>query len=118
MSIYTDSFEACVMLDKTTVPDGYGGFRYAWVEGAAFEAMIGFDGSKETKIAAAQFEVSRYRVLTPKAVNLQYHDVFRRLSDSKVFRVTTDGDDFKTPRSAGLQLRAVDAEEWEIPTDE
>ena len=58
-----------------------------------------------------------YTVTTKKAINLQYHDVFKRLTDSKIFRVTSDGDDKHTPKSAGLNMRQVSAEEW-ILTDE
>jgi hypothetical protein len=46
---------------------------------------------------------------------LQYHDVFRRLSDGKIFRVTSDGDDKFTPDTATLNMRQVTAEEWEPP---
>jgi hypothetical protein len=38
--------------------------------------------------------------------------VFRRESDGKIFRVTSDGDDKKTPPSAGLDMRQVTAEEF------
>ena len=46
---------------------------------------------------------------------LEYHDVFRRLSDGKIFRVTSDGDDVQTPKSATFQFSRVTAEEWELP---
>jgi hypothetical protein len=45
---------------------------------------------------------------------LEYHEVFRRLDDGKVFRVTSDGDDKFTPASAGLNMRQVTAEEFEV----
>ena len=45
---------------------------------------------------------------------LNYHDVFRRVRDGKIFRVTTDGDDKATPASAALDMRVVNAEEWEV----
>ena len=48
-------------------------------------------------------------------MTLEYHDVFRRSSDNKIFRVTSDGDDRKTPTSAKLDMRQVTAEEWELP---
>ena len=56
-----------------------------------------------------------YTITTGKAVNLQYHDVFRRVRDGKIFRVTSDGDDKHTPASAALNMRQVTAEEWELP---
>jgi hypothetical protein len=55
---------------------------------------------------------SLYTVTTSRAIVLEYHDVFRRESDGKIFRVTSDGDDLYTPKSAGLDMRQVTAEEW------
>ena len=57
---------------------------------------------------------SRYTVTTQKNVTLEYHDVFRRATDGKIFRVTSDGDDKFTPASASLNMRQVTAEEWEL----
>jgi hypothetical protein len=53
-----------------------------------------------------------YTIITEKNINLQYHDVVKRLRDEKIFRVTSDGDDKRTPASAGLNMRNVSAEEW------
>jgi hypothetical protein len=55
-----------------------------------------------------------YTITTAKNINLQFHDVFRRDEDQKVFRVTSDGDDKHTPDSAGLNMRQVSAEEWTL----
>lgn len=115
MSLLDATKEKCVMMDRTTSPDGYGGIEYRWVEGASFSASIALDNSIEGVTAQAQGVTALYTVLTDKSINLQYHDVFKRASDNKVFRVTTDGDDDKTPATAGLNLRRVRAEEWVIP---
>ena len=105
------------MLDKRTTADGYGGYITSWVEGAEFQAAIVLDNSIEARLAEQQGVTALYTVTTKKAINLQYHDVFKRLTDSKIFRVTSDGDDKHTPKSAGLNMRQVSAEEW-ILTDE
>lgn len=115
MSLLKATQETCIIMDKRSFPDGYGGIDYRWVEGASFAASIALDNSIEGATAQAQGVTALYTVLTDKAINLQYHDVFKRTSDDKVFRVTTDGDDDKTPRTAGLNLRKVRAEEWVIP---
>lgn len=112
MSLLTESMEACVMRDKTTVSDGYGGITTAYVDGAQFDAAIARASSVEAKIAATQGVKDLYTVITSRTINLQYHDAFKRLSDGKIFRVTSDGDDNKTPQSASLDMRAVSAEEW------
>lgn len=116
MSLLDDYMEDCVMIDKTSVSDGRGGFDYAFVEGAEFQAAITLDNSIQAKIAEQQGVTGIYSVTTQKSINLQYHDIFRRSSDSKVFRVTSDGDDKKTPPSATLNMRQVSAEEYTLPS--
>lgn len=114
MSLLNEAMEPCVMIDRITAPDGYGGFTPRWVDGAGFSAAIVLDSSMQARIAAVQGVTGLYTITTGKQINLQYHDVFRRVSDGKIFRVTSDGDDKKTPASASLNMRQVTAEEWEL----
>lgn len=114
MSLLSETMENCIIMDKQTAPDGYGGVVTTWVEGATFEAAIVMDNSIEARIAEQQGVTAIYTVTTSKAINLQYHDVFKRERDSKIFRVTSDGDDKHTPASAGLNMRQVSAEEWKL----
>jgi hypothetical protein len=60
---------------------------------------------------------SLYTVTTEKGLIMQFHDVFRRERDGKIFRVTSDGDDKYTPDSANLNIRQVTAEEWSVPAN-
>lgn len=112
MSLLSEAMTSCTILDKRTAADGYGGYITTWVEGAPFDAAIVLDSSMQARIAERQGVTGLYTVTTTKALNLQYHDVFRREEDGKIFRVTSDGDDKKTPASAGLNMRQVSAEEW------
>lgn len=114
MSLLLEAMEKCTMIDKTTAPDGYGGFEAVWKEGAEFSAAIVLDTSMQARIAESQGVKNLYTITTPKSINLQFHDVFRRESDGKIFRVTSDGDDKKTPASASLNMRQVSAEEWRL----
>ena len=116
MSLLTEAMEDCVILDKRTAPDGYGGYKTKWEEGAPFQAAIVLDTSIEATVALSQGVKAVYTITTIKALNLRNNDVFMRLSDNKIFRVTTDGDDKKTPASAGLNMRQVRAEQWELPS--
>lgn len=113
MGLLDGAMEDCVMLDKTTVPDKYGGSMIpVYVEGAPFKAAIVFDGSTQAKIAAVQGVKSLYTVITSRFMSFDYHDVFKRLSDGKTFRITSNGNDNKTPKGAGLDMRATSAEEY------
>ena len=113
MSLIDEAMEPCVMLDKQTVSDGYGGSITNWVDGANFNAAITFDISMPARIGAHDGVTSRYTVLTYKNLILKYNDYFRRLNDGKMFRVISDGDDRTTPESASpeMHLRQVEAEE-------
>lgn len=112
MSLLTEAMEPFVMLDRSTTEDGYGGITKTWTEGADISAAAVFDSSMQARIAGVQGVTSLYTITTPRSVTLEYHDVIKRKSDGKIFRVTSDGDDKKTPVSASLDMRQVTAEEW------
>lgn len=114
MSLLDEQMEKCVLIDKQRTPDGYGGYNTTWVDSVEFDSAIVLNTSMEARIAEKQGVTNLYTVTTNKAMNLQYHDVFRRISDGKIFRVTSDGDDKHTPVSASLNMRQVTAEEWEL----
>lgn len=113
MSLLNDAFTQCQMLHKISSDDKLGsdtGTR--WVRGATFDAAIVFDLSIEAATAQAQGVSSVYTVTTHRSKVLEYHEVFQRLEDGKIFRVTSDGDDKATPRSTALDMRQVSAEEY------
>lgn len=114
MSLLDSAMTEVIMLEKTRVSDGEGGFITQWAEGASFYAAITFDSSMQARTAEKQGVTSLYTVTTRKSATLEYHDVFKRLSDGKVFRVTSDGDDKFTPDSSTLNMRQVSAEEWRL----
>lgn len=114
MSLLSEQMKECTMLDKITSSDGYGGTKQSYVSGATFYAAVVFDISIQARVADKQGVTSRYTVTTPRGITLEYHDVFRRNEDGKVFRVTSDGDDKFTPKSATLDMRQVTAEEFTI----
>lgn len=114
MSLVNEIMDECVFLNKHVNKSGYGGTSVKWEEGAEFKAAIVFDTSIEARTAEAQGVSSRYTVSTSKSIMLEYHDVFRRVRDGKIFRVTSDGDDKYSPDSSTLDIRLVTAEEWKL----
>lgn len=112
MSLIDEAMTTVVLMEKTRQPDGEGGFITEWVDGVAFEAAITFDTSMESRIAEKQGVTSRYTITTNKNAKLEFHDVIRRLSDGKVFRISSDGDDVQTPDRATFQFLQVTAEEY------
>lgn len=115
MSLLSENMEECAILNKVTTLDSYGGFKTKWTEGATFSAAIVYNTSLEAKVAEKSGVKDLYTVTTKKNITLEYHDVFVRKSDGQIFRVTSDGTDNKTPKSAGLNMRQVSAEEYILP---
>lgn len=110
-----DAFKGpCVVMNKAKVPDGEGGFTTAWQEGAEFDAAIVKDTSLEARIAEKDGLTNTYTVTTSVNAALGFHDVFKRKSDGQVFRVTSNGDDERTPATASFQFEQVSAEEWSL----
>lgn len=118
IDLLSEAMEKCTMLNKSKVDDGYGGYKNAYVDGVEFECAITFDTSIQARRADKEGVSSLYTITTSRNMTLEYHDVFRRNKDNKIFRVTSDGDDKFTPQSATLDMRQVTAEEWEIPSNE
>lgn len=114
MSLIDASKEPCVVMGKAEVPDGEGGFTTAWQEGAEFDAAIVKDTSLEARIAEKGGLTNTYTVTTSADAALGFHCVFKRKSDGQVFRVTSNGDDKRTPPVASFQFEQVGAEEWSL----
>lgn len=114
MSLLEAAYEAFVMMDRTSGRDEYGGITRSWKEGAEIQAAATLDTSIEARVAGVQGVTSLHTIITRREITLEYHDVLKRRSDGKIFRVTSDGDDKRTPTGAGLDMRLVTAEEWEL----
>ena len=116
MSLVTNMMEKCRFVDKSRVPDGEGGYTVEWTDGAEFDAAIVRDPTMQARIAEASGVSSVYTVTVGRGVPVDFHDVFRRLRDGAIFRVTSLGSDKQTPEVATFQFQQVFAERWELPT--
>ena len=114
MSLLDEAMEEFKIMNKSKVSDGYGGYVTTWTEGAGINAAAVLDQSVEALTAQAQGVTGIYTITTKKSLTLEYHDVIKRVSDGKIFRITSDGDDAKTPNSASINMRQVRAEEWSL----
>ena len=110
MSLLSDSFVSCHIMDKATVADGYGGVTTTWTEGAEIKAAI-VDKTPSVDLRAQEITLKGvYTIVTEKTVVLRFNDVIRRDSDGLMIRVTSDGVDRHTPASAMLNMRTVTGE--------
>ena len=114
MSLLESAYEDFTILNKSVVDDGYGGVTTEWTDGATIQGAIVFDNSTQMKIAQAAGVTSAYTLTVKKSMLLDYHTVLRRESDKKIFRLTSDSDDKKTPEGASLNMRQYSAEEWKL----
>lgn len=116
-TIMKDYQESLVMLDRRTVPDGYGGFTTQWVEGAPFTAVMTQPSSGSAEIAQAITESKTYKVVTGTNITLNKDDYFRRVRDGRSFKVLNGNTDRLAPDDSALQMRVTTAEEVELPND-
>ena len=100
------------MQTKTTVSDGQGGVTTTWGDGSTFKAAIVKVNTAVERVAEKQGVKASYKITTPVSVSLNFHDVFKRDSDSKKFIVTSNFTDSKPPEFAGFHFNQVFAEEW------
>ena len=115
MSLLEYAYEPFVIMDKITAEDPEGGYTTEYHEGATIKAAAVKDETVQALIAGAQGVTAFYTITTNRDVVLRNYDVVKRVSDGKIFRVRSDGDDKATPKTSSLNMRQVRAEEWVIP---
>ena len=118
MRLYEQMMTPCVRIECVRTDDGEGGYKTEWKEGEAFQAVIVRDTSNTAKIAEKEGVTSVYTVTTGKEISLAFHDVIKRLSDGRIFRVTSDKGDKTSPECSRINISQVSAEKWEVTHDE
>jgi len=116
MNLLDSMMETCVFVDKRRTPDGEGGYITEWEDGAEFQAAIILDSTMQARVAEKDGVTSVYTVTTHSGTNLDYHDVIKRKSDGKIFRITSDAGDKKSPNVSSLDIVQVTAEKWSLTT--
>lgn len=114
MSLLEEAYENFILMNKVSMPDGYGGIITEWVDGPTIQGALVMESSNTAMIAQAMGVTSVYKLTVRKDIALDFHDVIKRGKDGKVFRITNDSDDIKTPASAGLNMRQYSAEAWSL----
>ena len=114
VNLLESMMEDCVMLDKTTVSDGLGGFKPNWTQGATFKAFVRKESAPEVTIAEQQGVSEMFTVVVPKGVPLEYHDVFQRINDGAVFRLTSNVLDDAAPVASSIPIAKANCERWAL----
>ena len=117
MSLLDEFARPCILLEKTRIPDGEGGYTTIWKDGAEFTNHQALDTSMEARRAEQQGVTNVYSALVDKSVPIEYGDVFRDVETGDTYRVTSDPRDKQAPRSASQQLQFFTAEAFSLPSD-
>ncbi len=115
MSLISEMMEPCKILNRIRQDDPYGSWTDVWQEGASFNATIIKNSTTEALVAEKQGISEIFTVVTAKGFPLAYHDVFKRVSDNAIFRVTSDSTDSEAPARSTVKIEKVTAERWELP---
>ena len=117
MNLLDSMMEKCRILNHVRQDDDYGGYTDEWVEGATFDATIIKNTSTEATIAEKQGVSEMFTVVTKKTFMLDFHDVFKRIVDGQIFRVTSNAKDSEAPERSTVKIVKVTAEKWELPEE-
>lgn len=116
MSLLTQMMDECRILNHVRTDDDYGGYSDQWTEGATFRAAIAKDGSPEQKVAEQQGIAEMFTVVVDQNFSLDYHDVFKRMKDGSIFRVTSKTTDSTAHPASTVKIAKVTAERWVLPS--
>ena len=115
MSLLNDFARTCVLMEKTRVPDGEGGYTIDWTEGATFQNYQALDTSMEARRAEKEGVTSVYSALVDKALPIEYGDYFKDTETGLTYRVTSNPYEKESPKSATFSLKYFTAERKELP---
>lgn len=107
--------EDCQILNHIRVDTAMGGYKDTWEPGVTFKAAIAKDDSAEQKVAEQQGLAEAFTVVVNQSFSLDYHDVFQRLSDNAIFRVTSRTLDSTAHPASTVKIAKVTAERWSLP---
>lgn len=115
MSLLTDFAVPCVLMEKKRVPDGAGGYFTTWTEGAEFVNYQYRDTSMEARTAEQAGVKSLYSALVDAGFPIDYGDVFMDTNTGLTYRVTSEPDEKKAPKSSTFDLKFFTAERYALP---
>ena len=114
LNILYRSMEECRILNHTRTDDDFGGYTETWEDGAKFLAAIAKNTSAEQLVAEKEGVSESYTVVVSDTFTLDYHDVFKRLSDNAIFRVTSRTVDSTAHPQSTVRIAKVTAERWTL----
>lgn len=108
--LFDEFMEPCVRTVAYRESDGQGGSRTKESDSEPFMAAIVLNASNEGTVAASERMQRTYTVTCPIGTNLGFYERIKRLSDGRVFLITSSPSDVITPNRASFSFEQVQAE--------
>ena len=105
-----EMMDRCILMNKTRISDGEGGMITTWTDGNEIDVAIVQNQSMQSQIAQRDGVTSIYTLTTHQNIKLDYHDVIKRKSDGRIYRVTSEA----SSSPASLDMNQCTAEKWEL----
>ena len=115
MSLLSYFERSCVLMEKTRVPDGEGGYTLDWADGATFQNYQALDASMEARRAEQDGVTSVYSALADQALPIEYGDYFKDTETGLTYRVPSNPAEKEPPKSATFAPKYFTAERRELP---
>ncbi len=108
-----DFFNTLTIMQRQRVADGIGGYNESYVEVQEFNGAITTDSAVETIAASKRGVASVFTLTTTQDVNIQYNMVIKTHTN-EYYRITTNPDEFQSPRVSSLNLKTCKCEKWKV----
>lgn len=112
-----DFYEEFIFVEKRKQSDGMGGFINEYIETVPFKAGISTNQSMAARIAEQQGVKSIYTIITNKDCMLEYGDIVKRKRGNFYYKITSNGEDMKSPNFLKMDIIQVTAENFTIPIE-
>lgn len=114
-NLLSQMMDDCKIMNHVRTDDPEGGYSDVWTEGASFKAAIAKMGSPEMLVAEKQGLSETFTVVVYDSMTLDYNDVFKRVKDGAIFRVTSKTQDSTAHPASTVPIAKVTAERWVLP---
>ena len=114
-NFFYDAFNDYYLKNKTTYPDGEGGYITTWEDGAVVKMSLDLGNSSEIRQAESQNLKTVFTASFPIDTPVTYDNYLEDVETGVIYRITSDPKDNKTPPTATYQACYATAVRTELP---
>ena len=112
--LYEAMMVPCVLMEKVRVSDGLGGWTTTWTEGASLNAAILKNSTLQAAIAEKDGFEEVYTITVDRNIDVDFHDVIKRVSDGQCFQITSKPKDNRSPEFSVINFGQFTARAWDL----